>query len=86
MPSTEHPPSYHPSAAAADDFHSADPDLPDQGTSMLADLVAASVAAFITALALLTACGWLTTLWGAALLCALLTCSLVLVLGILMRQ
>jgi hypothetical protein len=53
---------------------------------MLADLVAASVAAFITALALLTACGWLTTLWGAALLCALLTCSLVLVLGILMRQ
>jgi hypothetical protein len=83
MPQPDIPASHHQPARAADDFVSPGPDLPEHGVTLLADLVAASLAVFITALALLIACGWLNTLWGALLLGALLICPLVLVLAAL---
>ncbi len=79
-------PAQHTPAPSADDYFAPDPDLPEHGAPLLADLVAACLALFVTALALLTACGWLTTLWGAVLLGALLICPLVLVVGALLRQ
>jgi hypothetical protein len=85
MPQHDIPVPHRP-APAAHDYSSPDPDLPGQGVTLLADLIAASLALFVTALALLTACGWLTTLWGGALLGALLICPLVLVLIVLIRR
>lgn len=86
MPQPDTPAPNHLPGPVPDDFLASDPDPPEHGASLLADLVAASLAAVITALALLIACGWLTTLWGAVLLGALLICPLVLVLVVLMRQ
>lgn len=79
-------PVQRPPAPNAVDYFAPDADLPEHGVTLLADLVAACLGLFVTALALLTACGWLTTLWGAVLLGALLTFPLVLVLVVLIRR
>jgi hypothetical protein len=60
-------------------------DLPEQGATALADILAGLLGLFVAALGLLIACGWLTTLWGAVLLAALLLGPLILVLAVLLR-
>ncbi|MEY2688934.1 MAG: hypothetical protein RL375_3132 [Pseudomonadota bacterium] len=84
MPSPDSPAHRDPPALRSDDFFPPDPDLPEQGVGRLADLVAASLGLFVTALALLMACGWLATGWGAALLGGLLICPLAVVLTVLL--
>jgi hypothetical protein len=86
MPQPDASAAQHEPIRSADDYFAHDPDLPEHRVTLLADLVAAGLGLFVTALALLTACGWLTTLWGAVLLGALLMCPLVLVMVVLIRQ
>jgi hypothetical protein len=80
------PPAAQTPASTANDYFAPDPDLPEHGATLLADIVAACLGLFVTTLGLLTACGWLTTFWGAAVLGALLTCPLILVLAALLRD
>jgi hypothetical protein len=64
-------------------------DDPCHGTialaDVLADVSAGLLGLLIVALGLLIACGWLTTLWGAVLLAALLFFPLLLMLTVLLR-
>ncbi|MFM2059802.1 MAG: hypothetical protein RLY71_4187 [Pseudomonadota bacterium] len=60
-------------------------DLPEPGPAALADILAGLLGLVIAVLAVLIACGWLTTLCGAVLLAVLLLGPLILVLAVLLR-
>jgi hypothetical protein len=62
-------------------------DEPDYGTeSALADLLAGLFGLVVAALGILIACGWLTTLWSAALLAVLLLGPLILMLAVVLQR